>query len=165
MGALRLLHRQGIALTPPLAGIRVRRTFRSSAVDLQRLEDKYADCCNLLFLHKPKLGPNAWIAPSASVLGNVTLGQDSSVFYNCTIRADINHITIGNRSNIQDNTVIHVSTPAGVTIGILIPSPLFSYSFCFLYNIQYECPLIMRPCAFFMFGAEGLKELYGRLGW
>jgi carbonic anhydrase/acetyltransferase-like protein (isoleucine patch superfamily) len=52
------------------------------------------------------------------VLGDVTLGEDSSIFYNCTVRADINHITIGSRTNIQDNTVIHVSTPTGVTIGM-----------------------------------------------
>lgn len=41
------------------------------------------------------------MAPGAVVMGKVTLGRDSSVFYNCTLRADINHITIGARSNIQ----------------------------------------------------------------
>eukprot|EP01134_Creolimax_fragrantissima_P003626 CFRG3626T1 len=66
---------------------------------------------------KPQIHPSCFVAPSASVMGRVQVGQNSSVFYNCTLRADINHITIGERTNIQDNTVIHVSTPKGTTIG------------------------------------------------
>lgn len=47
----------------------------------------------------------------------VNLGAQASVFYNCTLRADLNHITIGDRTNIQDNTVIHVSSTHGTTVG------------------------------------------------
>lgn len=53
--------------------------------------------------------PNAWIAPGAVLIGAVTLDDAASVWFNCTLRADTNAITIGARSNIQDGTIIHVN--------------------------------------------------------
>ena len=58
-----------------------------------------------------------YIAPNASVMGSVKIGRDSSVWYGCVIRADMNSITIGSRTNIQDNTVIHVDEGKPVVIG------------------------------------------------
>ena len=58
-----------------------------------------------------------FIAEGARVVGNVEIARDSSVWYNAVIRADSNSIKIGERSNVQDNAVIHTSRDFGVVIG------------------------------------------------
>ncbi|MFD1105054.1 gamma carbonic anhydrase family protein [Sphingobium olei] len=55
----------------------------------------------------PVIHPSAFIAPGCRIIGDVEIGEDSSVWYNCVIRADVNRIRIGARTNIQDGTVIH----------------------------------------------------------
>ncbi|CAD7934002.1 unnamed protein product [Amoebophrya sp. A25] len=57
---------------------------------------------------KPQISESAFVAPSADVIGNVTIDDSASVWYNCVLRGDVNEIRIGKRSNIQDGTVIHV---------------------------------------------------------
>jgi carbonic anhydrase/acetyltransferase-like protein (isoleucine patch superfamily) len=57
----------------------------------------------------PKLGKDVFIAPSADVIGNVTLGDDCSVWFNVTIRGDVHYIRIGDETNIQDNSILHVT--------------------------------------------------------
>lgn len=71
----------------------------------------------LLPTESPKIHPTAYIAPGAVVVGAVTLGEDSSVWYQCVARGDINRIVIGPRSNVQDGTVIHVSDDCPAIIG------------------------------------------------
>lgn len=66
---------------------------------------------------RPELGQRSFVAPSADLIGEVKLAEDSSVFFQCVLRADINHITVGARSNIQDHTTVHVSSELGTTIG------------------------------------------------
>lgn len=56
----------------------------------------------------PKVHPSAYIDQSAQVIGDVEIGDESSVWMNVVIRGDVNTIRIGNRTNIQDGTVIHV---------------------------------------------------------
>jgi gamma-carbonic anhydrase len=58
---------------------------------------------------KPSLGRNVYIAKGAVVLGDVTMGDDSSVWYNAVVRGDINRIVIGRGTNIQDNAVLHLA--------------------------------------------------------
>ena len=58
-----------------------------------------------------------FIADGARVLGDVEIGKNSSVWFNAVIRADSNSIKIGERSNVQDNAVIHTSRDFGVRIG------------------------------------------------
>lgn len=66
----------------------------------------------------PKIHKSAFIAPSASVIGDVEIGEDSSIWYNCVLRGDVNDIKIGARTNIQDGTVIHVTTDfSGTSVG------------------------------------------------
>lgn len=65
----------------------------------------------------PEIAESAFIAPSAVVIGNVTIREDASVWYNATVRGDIAPITIGARSNVQDNTVVHINVDAPVVIG------------------------------------------------
>jgi len=66
---------------------------------------------------QPRLGKDVYIAKSAVVLGDVTLGDNSSVWYNATVRGDINRIEIGHHSNIQDNAVIHLADDFPCLIG------------------------------------------------
>ena len=65
----------------------------------------------------PQVGERVFLAEGACVVGDVSVGDDSSVFYNAVIRADLAEIKIGKRTNIQDNVCIHVSTGVGVNIG------------------------------------------------
>ena len=59
--------------------------------------------------HTPDIHPSAYIDETALVSGEVTIGEDSSVWPMTVIRGDVNHITIGKRSNIQDASVLHVT--------------------------------------------------------
>lgn len=66
----------------------------------------------------PQIDESAFIAPSASVIGDVQIGAGSNVWYNVAIRGDVHEIRIGERTNIQDGTVVHVTTDfAGTYIG------------------------------------------------
>lgn len=65
----------------------------------------------------PLIHPTAFIAPSADVLGDVRMGERSSVWYQCVVRADMEPISIGARSNIQDLTMIHVDEGVPCTVG------------------------------------------------
>ena len=58
---------------------------------------------------KPRLGKNVFIAKNATVVGDVTLGAHSSVWYGAVLRGDINRIVVGHHSNIQDNAVLHLA--------------------------------------------------------
>ena len=58
-----------------------------------------------------------WIAPTATVLGRVTLGEDVSVWFGASIRGDNDAISIGNRSNVQENAVLHVDPGFPLVIG------------------------------------------------
>jgi len=69
------------------------------------------------FARKPSVHPTAFIAPGAVVIGDVTLGEGSSIWYHCVLRADINAIRIGAHSNIQDGTVIHLEDNLPVEVG------------------------------------------------
>ena len=57
----------------------------------------------------PKLGTRAFVDESATAIGDVEIGDDSSIWPMCSVRGDVNSIRIGARTNIQDNTVIHVT--------------------------------------------------------
>lgn len=56
----------------------------------------------------PKIDPTAFVAENAVIIGDVEIGKDCSIWYNVVIRADVNYIRIGDRTNIQDGTIIHV---------------------------------------------------------
>lgn len=66
---------------------------------------------------KPKLGPGVYIARGAVVVGDVTLGEGSSVWYNAVLRGDLNAIVVGHHSNIQDNAVLHLSDDYPCVLG------------------------------------------------
>ncbi|HJK41657.1 MAG TPA: gamma carbonic anhydrase family protein [Methanocorpusculum sp.] len=64
-----------------------------------------------------KKGERTFVAPNATIAGDVTLGDDVTVLFGAVLRADMAPITIGSRSNVQDNAVIHESSGHPVTIG------------------------------------------------
>jgi carbonic anhydrase/acetyltransferase-like protein (isoleucine patch superfamily) len=65
----------------------------------------------------PKIHPTAFIASTAAVMGDVTLGEDSSVWYGSVLRGDMAPIVIGAQSNIQDGTVVHVDEGVPCQVG------------------------------------------------
>src|SRR5436190_21516578 len=70
------------------------------------------------FLQKrPQLGKDVYIAQGAVVLGDVTLGDYSSVWYNAVLRGDINQIVVGHHTNIQDNAVLHLADEYPCRVG------------------------------------------------
>ncbi len=62
----------------------------------------------------PRMAPGAWVAPTAAVIGNVEIGADASIWFNCVLRGDTNLIRIGARSNVQDGSVLHVNAGEGM---------------------------------------------------
>lgn len=73
--------------------------------------------------YHPQISPSAYIAPTATLIGNVTIGENSSIWFNCVLRGDCDAIVIGDNTNIQDMTVCHedydrpLHIGNGVTIG------------------------------------------------
>lgn len=82
-----------------------------------------------LYDKAPDVAQNAFVAPNAAVIGDVKVGANSSIWYGCVLRGDVNSISVGSRTNIQDHSLVHVSKPnldssswptiigSGVTIG------------------------------------------------
>ena len=64
----------------------------------------------------PKIGKNCFIAENAVIIGDVTIGDDCSIWYGVVLRGDVNTITIGNRVNIQDNASVHTLYQRSVTV-------------------------------------------------
>lgn len=82
-----------------------------------------------LYDKAPNVAQNVFVAPNAAVIGDVKVGANSSIWYGCVLRGDVSSISVGSRTNIQDNSLVHVSKPdmvlsarptiigSGVTIG------------------------------------------------
>jgi carbonic anhydrase/acetyltransferase-like protein (isoleucine patch superfamily) len=66
--------------------------------------------------HSPKISATSFIAPSANIIGNVDIAENASVWFNVVIRADMDSVTIGKNSNIQDGSILHVDTGFPITI-------------------------------------------------
>src|ERR1019366_8809680 len=65
---------------------------------------------------EPKLGERVFIAENATIIGDVEIGDDSSIWYGTVVRGDVHFIRIGARSNVQDNCTIHVTNAAWPTM-------------------------------------------------
>jgi carbonic anhydrase/acetyltransferase-like protein (isoleucine patch superfamily) len=66
---------------------------------------------------QPQLAEGAWVAGNATVIGDVTLGADASVWFGTVIRGDSDRITVGRRSNVQDGSVLHADPGFPLTLG------------------------------------------------
>ena len=60
--------------------------------------------------HTPELGKNVWVAENATIIGEVFIGDECSIWFNAVIRGDVGSISIGNGTNIQDGAVLHTTT-------------------------------------------------------
>ncbi|WP_373487996.1 gamma carbonic anhydrase family protein [Blastomonas sp.] len=71
------------------------------------------DDISIITLHgkTPRIHDSAFIAPGCRIIGDVEIGADASIWYNCVVRADVNRIVIGARSNVQDGSIIHCDSP------------------------------------------------------
>jgi carbonic anhydrase/acetyltransferase-like protein (isoleucine patch superfamily) len=68
----------------------------------------------------PVIDPSAFVLPGAIVIGDVTLNEESSVWYGAVLRGDLNCVVVGPRSNIQDNAVVHLDTGYPTILGELV---------------------------------------------
>jgi carbonic anhydrase/acetyltransferase-like protein (isoleucine patch superfamily) len=59
----------------------------------------------------PRIDATAFVAPGARLIGDIEIGPEASIWYNCVLRGDVNRIRIGARTNIQDGSVLHVDSP------------------------------------------------------
>jgi len=68
---------------------------------------------SLIEIHgkRPRIHDSAFVAPGCRLIGDIEIGPDVSIWYNCVLRADVNFMTIGARTNIQDGSVCHVDSP------------------------------------------------------
>ena len=101
---IRAIRVKDSVLQPPL---RV-KIFRMGELDKQ---------LDTFLRKKPKLGKGVFIASSGVVLGDVTLGAHSSVWYGAVLRGDINRIVVGHHTNIQDNAVLHLADKFPCVLG------------------------------------------------
>ncbi|MGH7755852.1 MAG: gamma carbonic anhydrase family protein, partial [Vulcanimicrobiaceae bacterium] len=66
---------------------------------------------------RPKVAPSAFVAPTAVLIGDVEIGEESSIWFGAVLRGDNGPIRVGARSSVQDNAVIHVSEECRTVIG------------------------------------------------
>ncbi len=71
------------------------------------------DGVSLIEIHgkRPRIHDSAFVAPGCRLIGDIEIGPDVSIWYNCVLRADVNFMKIGARTNIQDGSVCHVDSP------------------------------------------------------
>jgi carbonic anhydrase/acetyltransferase-like protein (isoleucine patch superfamily) len=67
--------------------------------------------------HHPEVHDDAWVAPNAAVIGKVRLAADANVWFGAVLRGDIDEIVLGERSNLQDNAVIHTEAGSPTIVG------------------------------------------------
>src|SRR5690348_2651547 len=84
---------------------------------MSNLEQQLEQQLDRFLRKKPVLGQGVYISTGAVVLGDVTIGDYSSVWYNAVLRGDINRIVIGHHTNIQDNSVIHLADDYPCIVG------------------------------------------------
>jgi carbonic anhydrase/acetyltransferase-like protein (isoleucine patch superfamily) len=72
----------------------------------------------------PSIHETAFIAPGVQIIGDVTICEHASIWYNCVLRGDLAPIVVGARSNVQDGTVIHVEGPRKGQAGTVLPTTI-----------------------------------------
>jgi len=85
---------------------------------LRSLREKHPEVVFRRYLaHVPSVDPTAYLAPTAALVGDVTVGARASIWYGCVLRADVNRIVLGEDSNVQDGTVVHLGDDDPTIIG------------------------------------------------
>lgn len=110
------------------------------------------------FARTPQIDPGAFIAPGAMLIGDVTVHEGASIWFNTVLRADIQRIVIGPNSNIQDGTVIHLDDDHGTIVG--------QYVTCGHKAMLHACTIddevLVGMCATILDGAQiGARSIIG----
>ena len=71
--------------------------------------------------HTPQIDPHSWVAPNATLIGQVVLARNASVWWHCTLRGDTDRLTVGENSNIQDGSVLHTDPGLQLVGGANVP--------------------------------------------
>ena len=67
--------------------------------------------------HTPQIDPQSWVAPNATLIGQVVLARNASVWWHCTLRGDTDRLIVGENSNIQDGSVLHTDPGLQLVVG------------------------------------------------
>ena len=67
--------------------------------------------------HTPQIDPQSWVAPNATLIGQVVLARNASVWWQCTLRGDTDRLIVGENSNIQDGSVLHTDPGLQLVVG------------------------------------------------
>ncbi len=102
----------------------------------------------------PAIHPSAFVAPGARIIGDVTIGAEASVWYNCVLRGDIHAIVLGARSNVQDGSVFHVEGPRPDTPGC----PTIVGEDCVIGHLAVIHGAVLEDRAFVGMGAVAMDE-------
>ena len=92
----------------------------------------------------PKLHPTAFVAPSATLIGDVEIAEEASIWYGCVLRGDINRIVVGPRSNVQDNSVVHLADDYPAVVGAYVT--IGHSAIIHACTIEDECLIGMGSC-------------------
>lgn len=106
----------------------------------------------------PAIHATAFVAPGARIIGDVTLGPQASIWYNCVLRGDIHAIAVGARSNVQDGSVFHVEGPRPDTEGC----PTIIGADCVIGHMAVIHGAVLEDRAFVGMGAVAMDA--GRIG-
>ena len=98
----------------------------------------------------PRIAETAWIAPGAIVVGDVRIGEGSSVWFGCVLRGDDQPIRVGSRSNIQDGTIIHVTSAGPSSPGL--PTTIGD-------DVTIGHAAMIHACAIEDFGFVGMRAI------
>ena len=102
----------------------------------------------------PQIHETAFVAPGARIVGDVTIGPEASVWYNCVLRGDIHRIVVGARSNVQDGSVFHVEGPRPDTDGC----PTIVGEDCVIGHMAVVHGAVLEDRAFVGMGAVAMDE-------
>ena len=102
----------------------------------------------------PQIHETAFVAPGARIIGDVTIGPEASVWYNCVLRGDIHRIEVGARSNVQDGSVFHVEGPRPDTDG----SPTIVGEDCVIGHMAVVHGAVLEDRAFVGMGAVAMDD-------
>ena len=103
---------------------------------------------------EPNIHETAFIAPGARIIGDVTIGAEASIWYNCVLRGDIHRIEVGARSNVQDGSVFHVAGPRPDTDG----SPTLIGEDCVIGHMAVVHGAVLEDRAFVGMGAVAMDD-------
>ena len=107
---------------------------------------------------EPRIQETAFIAPGARIIGDVTIGPEASVWYNCVLRGDIHRIVVGARSNVQDGSVFHVEGPRPESNGMFGGCPTIVGDECVIGHMAIVHGCTLEDRAFVGMGAVAMDD-------